>query len=183
VVEAHQADSGSSDLWYHVGWLENPASASPTFVWGSSYKYDSGYAPSITIADGLVVEAHQGALGSLWYRLGTVSFFTINWSPAVRYASGYNPSVSIAGCTSCGGWTVAEAHQADSETGPLMYRIGKISSLSDTSISWTPNSDTAYGTGCYPSIAQNASYIVEVHEKSCGTAANLVYSFGYFYFK
>jgi hypothetical protein len=24
VVETHQADSGSSDLWYHVGWLENP---------------------------------------------------------------------------------------------------------------------------------------------------------------
>src|SRR5580704_7220506 len=182
VVEAHQATANLSDLWYHVGWLESPGTSSPTFVWGPSNQYDSGYAPSISISDGLVVEAHQGTGGDLWYRLGTAAFFTITWSPAVKYDSGYNPSVSISGCISCGGWSIVEAHQSTTGTGPLMYRIGTVKSSSDTTIAWTPNSYTDYATGCYPSVAQYGAYVVEVHATSCNQASNLVYSFGYFYF-
>jgi hypothetical protein len=78
---------------------------------------------------------------------------------------------------------VVEAHQSTNGTGPLEYRIGTVKSLSDTKITWTPNSDTQYATsGCYPSIAQNASYFLEVHSTECNKAASLVYSFGFFYF-
>ncbi len=182
VVEVHQATSNLSALWYHVGWLENPDSASPTFVWGPSYQFDTGYAPSASISNGIVVEAHQGTGGELWYSIGNAAFFQITWNTAVNYDTGYNPSISVYGCTSCGGWTVVEAHQSTTGTGPLRYRIGTISSASDKTIAWTPNSDTQYAPqGCYPSIAQNGAYIVEVHSTECNAAASLVYSFGYFY--
>ena len=181
VVEIHQATSSTSDLWYHVGWLENPDSASPTFVWGPSYQFDKGYAPIVSTANGLVVEAHQGASGKLWYSLGTAAFFQITWSPGVNYAIGYNPSISVFGCASCGGWTVVEVHQAFNGTGPLEMKIGSVKSITDTKITWSSN--TQYEpSGCYPSIAQNAAYLVEVHSTECAKAANLVYSFGYFYF-
>ena len=183
VVEVPQATANLSPLWYHVGWLEDPDSASPTFVWGPSYKFDTGYAPSASIAGGLVVEAHQGTSGDLWYSIGSAAFFQITWNTAVKYDTGFNPSISVYGCISCGGWTVVEPHQTKSGPGPLVYRIGTVKSISDTTITWTPNSDTQYAAqGCYPSIAQNGGYIVEVHETECAAKASLVYSFGYFYF-
>ena len=87
--------------------------------------------------------AYQGAGGVLLYLAGTNTGSRIVWQNPVPYATGYNPSISIMG------GSVAEVHQADSGTGPLLDLNGSVSA---GIIQWKA-SPTQYANGCYPSVA------------------------------
>jgi hypothetical protein len=158
----------------------------------------SGYAPTVSVANGIVVLVAQGTTGQLLYSIGTadISTNTISWSATNNYDTGYNPSVSVQACGAGGAtfgcdFVVLEAHQAGKSTGSLLYRIGKMhygtGGTSPTSISWTPNADTNYAKGCYPSVAlmtygtnTTTTYpIVESHSDACGGPAVLHTAWGY----
>ena len=111
VVEVHQSDGPSTNLWYHVGAV-NPSTK--TVNWGPSNQYDSGFGPSVTIADnGQVVEMHSDSGAALYYRVGQVSGSSINWSTnSIPWTSGGNPSVALRN-----GWAM-EVHQNSDN---LMY--------------------------------------------------------------
>jgi hypothetical protein len=181
VVEVHQAASGSSQLYYHWGLLLGINTSSPSMLWGPATKIPSvsGYAPSVTISDNLVIVAYQGSSGEMFYVLGQNGGISgITWGSPVYYTQGYNPSISVYGCSGCTGWTVLEAHQGQNSTGALWYRTGAISKQGKPVLIWTPDGDTQYDTGCYPSIAQNGVYVWETHEYSCGDVAPVLSSFG-----
>jgi len=203
VVEVHQAGTNLSDLWYHVGTLTpaatTAASNPPSITWGPPYPIENisgasvaGYAPSVSVANGYVVVAYQGTSGTLSYSFGQISGNVIRWQNPVNYGTGYSPSISMLGADLTGGsGAIVEAHQGDTGTGPLYYRLGKLnSSTAPTGITWTPNSSTEYATsGCYPSIAlfdANAYLgigpvnVGELHSTACGEAAKLLFSFGSF---
>jgi hypothetical protein len=202
VVEVHQGGVDSSELWYHVGTLTYSAS-SASVTWGPSHKTGfTGYAPTVSVARGVVVLVAQGTAPQMWYSIGTVDTSTNtinNWSAQNNYDNGYNPSVSV---QSCGGgsasfgcdFVVVEAHQEGKSTGSLMYRLGKMhygtGGSAPTSIKWTPNADTDYATGCYPSVGLmtygtddtdgSTTYpLVESHSAACGGPAFVHTSWGY----
>ena len=200
VVEVHQAAVGLSALWYHVGTLTYSAT-SVSVAWGPSHTVGfSGYAPTVSIAKGIVVLMAQGTGGQLLYSIGTAdtSTNTINsWTATNNYDSGYNPSVSVQSCGlgsanfGCD-FVVVEAHQEGNTTGSLMYRIGKMyygtgGGSAPTSIKWTPNADTNYAKGCYPSVAlmsygtnYTSTYpLVESHSDACGGPADIQTAWGY----
>ncbi len=181
-VEVHQAQSGSSELWYHFGLLMGIHGSSPSMTWfpstpvqytsGSTTISISGNHPSVSLSNGLAFLVFEGGSGDLYYSIGVNDVFAgITWSAPVRYTSGYNPSISVFGPASgvCSS-TVVEAHQSASglNTGPLFYRIGTINKagtiLGSSSpcldggselptLVWGPDVDTFYDTGCSPSVA------------------------------
>jgi hypothetical protein len=200
VVEVHQAAVGLSALWYHVGTLTYSAT-SVSVAWGPAHTVGfSAYAPTVSIAKGIVVLAAQGTGGQLLYSIGTAdtSTNTINsWTATNNYDSGYNPSVSVQSCGlgsanfGCD-FVVLEAHQEGNTTGSLMYRIGKMyygtgGGSAPTSITWAPNADTNYAKGCYPSVAlmsygtnYTTTYpLVESHSDACGGPAAIQTAWGY----
>jgi hypothetical protein len=201
VVEVHQVGSGLSDLQYRVGTLTSATLNSkgliipPSITWGPSYPVDNpdgasvtGYAPSVSVADGYVVVAYQGTSPNLSYSFGQISGNVIGWQNPVNYGTGYSPSISMLGSDLAGGsGEIVEAHQGDTGTGPLYYRIGKLnSSTTPTGITWTPNSSTKYATsGCSPSVALQAYLppavlVEELHSTACGGAFPLLWSYGAF---
>lgn len=200
VVEVHQGGVNQSQLWYHTGTLVID-SATPTVTWSPSYKFDPGfeaYAPTVSIANGLVLLVGQGSAGELWYSLGVLqSDGQITWGTPKKYDNGYNPTVSLIGCKGCGSenngfeanWDLVEAHQAlNNTTGALWYRTGRLNagtgSTFPTAITWTPNAATQYATeGCYPSLTQfgglGSTYaVVETNSTACDEAADIVSSMG-----
>lgn len=200
VVEVHQGGVDSSELWYHVGTLTYSAS-SVSVSWGPSHKTGlTGYSPSVSVSGGIAVLVARGTAAHLFSSVGVVdtSTKTITWAAQNDYDDGYNPSVSVQSC-GLGGSTfgcdfvVLEAHQEDKSTGPLMYRIGKMfysgseDATPPTSISWTPNADTKYATGCYPSVGlmtygtdYTTTYpLVESHSDACGGPAAVIADWGY----
>ena len=138
----------------------------------------AGSIPSVTYSDGLAILVFQGNSGEL-YSLGANNILAgITRSAPVKYTTGYNPSVSVYGCPTCPGWTVVEAHQStanDQGEGPLMYRTATISKAGTIfdggtnfpTLVWTPDVDTQYEEGCYPSVATNAIYVWETHASTC----------------
>ncbi len=199
VVEVHQGGVDLSALWYHVGTLTYSAS-SVSVTWGPSHPVGfSGYAPTVSIANGIVVLVAQGTAGQLLYSIGTAdtSTDTINWSATDNYDKGYNPSVSVQSCGAGGDtfgcdFVVVEAHQEGNTTGSLLYRMGKMyygsgGGSAPTSISWSPNADTNYAKGCYPSVAlmmygtnTTTTYpLVESHSDACGKPAALHTAWGH----
>jgi hypothetical protein len=78
----------------------------------------------------------------------------------------------------------------DNSTGPLTYRTGVLINgtlgAPPTSITWTPDTDNPYATGCNPSVAvawwgYDASNlnVTEAHAASCGAVSAQSSSFGY----
>lgn len=196
IVEVHQATVNSSLLWYHVGTLTySDTSVSASFD-GSHSTTFTGYAPTVSVARGVAVLMAQGPSGQLWYSVGTVNTTdgTITWGSQTPYDTGYNPSVSVQWCSGGGDifgcdFMVVEVHQKDSGTGPLMYRTGVMyygdGGTPPTSINkWTPNSDTSYANGCYPSISvmtdNDGSFhpLLEAHSAACGGPADVSASWG-----
>jgi hypothetical protein len=190
IVEVHQATVNSSELWFHVGVLKIGSTPSISLA-GSHDTGFSGYAPSVSVADGLAILVYQGSGGSLWYSLGVVNNTTedIAWGTPVNYATGYNPSVSLLGeqicCWFYGNWDVVEVHQQDNGTGPLTYRMGYMDAGSDfsypTAVKWGPDSDTEFeASGCYPTVGQAAESglfeVVVTSSTGCGKAANIISS-------
>jgi hypothetical protein len=156
---------------------------------------NQGYAPTVSVANNLAVLVAQGSSGALWYALGEVDTTTqsITWTDPIPYGTtGYNPTVSVygngttAGTGIAAGRIVVEAHQADKTTGSLTYRTGILTGAAPASITWTPDADTPYATGCYPSIAlayygdtASSLSLTETNETACGSATTIDYSFGY----
>jgi hypothetical protein len=198
VVEVHQAASGLSALWYHVGTLT--LGASPSMSWGPALEINGGmnqgYAPTVSVANNLAVLVAQGSGGALWYAIGVVdtATSTIEWTDPIPYGTGYNPTVSLFGdgTTSyiSSGRVVVEAHQVDNTTGSLVYSAGLLidgpHKAAPTSITWSTDTDVSYATGCYPSVAiafygytPSSLSLTETHETACGSATTMEASFGY----
>jgi hypothetical protein len=190
VVEVHQAESGMSDLWYRVGTLHvNTTTGTADLNWGSAYQFDNGYAPSVSVCEGLAVEVHEGDSGTLWYAYGAVDLTTntISWSTSVQYDTGYRPSVSTCGNVfdahgrpySTPHYYLAEVHQANNpasgESSPLLYQVAPYGS---TGVTWGTAAN--YDSGCYPTLAilygvaeanYFPTYAAEAHAPTCGAAA------------
>jgi hypothetical protein len=199
IVEVHQAASGASTIWYHVGQITAGGSVPTVSLHGSHSTGFVGYAPSVTVAGGFVILAmqgtdSQGTGGALLYSLGQVKTDAsgaptgeIAWGPLTKYDNGYNPSVSLTLQFSEATWVLVEAHQADGGTGPLYYRIGYLnysdSGASPTAVAWQKNpSNKSYSTqyaqtGCYPSVTQTYDNglwsVVETNSTACGEVAQI----------
>jgi hypothetical protein len=196
IVEVHQATVDSSLLWYHVGTLTFSDTSVNAKFDGSHSTGFTGYAPTVSVARGVVVLMAQGPSGEMWYSIGSVntSTGTIAWGPQTTYDTGYNPSASVQWCSTGGAtfgcdFMVVEVHQEKNGTGSLMYRTGAMyygtgGGTAPTSIKWTPNSDTKYATGCYPSVSvMTDSYgsfhpMVEAHSAACGGPATVFAAWG-----
>jgi hypothetical protein len=193
VVEAHQAASGESTLYYHVGVLT--LGPSPSISWGPSLAVSTtqGSAPTVSISNNVAVLVAQGSGGTLWSSIGVVdtATSTIAWTTPSQYASGYNPTVSVYGSGTdllISGRALVEAHQLDNGTGPLVASVGVLKGSSPTSITWSDTTNVPYGSGCYPSVALAGGVgpyppynltVTEIHEAGCGSATMTDYSFGY----
>lgn len=194
VVEVHQAASGQSALWYHVGVLT--LGPSPSITWGPALEINSGmnqgYAPTVSVANNLALLVAQGSGGTLWYAYGVVDTATssISWTEPIEYGMGYNPTVSIYGDGTTSyigsGRVFVEAHQVDNSTGPLAYSTGKIKNGTGGTFSVTWDAIGSYANGCYPSVAiafygdtPSSLGLTETHETACGSATTMEYSFGY----
>jgi hypothetical protein len=205
IVEVHQSQSGASPLWFHIGTFSGLGTSTPTASFGPAMQFDpgfDGYAPSVSIADGLIVLVGQGSGGTLWYSIGVLQSsgqsIGVTWTAPETYDNGYNPSISLVGCTDCGhsqgfkaAWDLVEVHQAlsDTSTGPLLYRTARLKPAEGasypTTIKWTPNADTEYvKEGCYPAISQmpfppaQDYEVLETHSTACGKAADIVSAVG-----
>jgi hypothetical protein len=195
VVEVHQESAGESALMYHVGALTLGRSPSMSSNWGTGFEINGGLnqgsAPTVSIANNIAVLVAQGTAGTLWYSIGMLdtTTSTISWTDPIPYSTtGYNPAVSV--YYWAGFINVVEAHQTDNGTGQLTYRTGRIKDgpygSPGTSITWTPDTDTPYSTGCYPSVAlafygytPSSLSVTETHEAACDTVTTLTSSFGF----
>jgi hypothetical protein len=188
VVEVHQADTGESALYYHVGVLA--LGPSPSISWGPSLPIGGttpGFAPVVSIANNVAILVAQGSGGTLWYSIGVVDIATstIAWTAPSSYGNGYNPTVSVYGDGTdlwIPGRVLVEAHQVDSGTGSLVYSVGVLDGSSPTSITWSVSTsgilDTniPYATGCSPSVAlafaghtpKSQVSVSETHAAACG---------------
>jgi hypothetical protein len=184
VVEVHQANSGPSNLWYHVGTLSENAEGALSFSWGPAYQFDEGYLPSVAVCgteiSPFAIEVHQGASGpsDLWYSYGTISGNKINWNASQQYDVGYAPQIT---CEALGADGVIEVHQwsnpAAGEATDLLYHA--------TTNYTSMGPSYHYDYGCAPSVTfaqagseSTGSYVVEIHSPTCGQAGKLLYDYG-----
>jgi hypothetical protein len=189
VVEVHQAASGMSGLWYHVGTLANAGYSSQTLTWGPSHLYGYGNRASVIVNNGQVIEVHESDSGTLWYTIGTLGAEnTINWSASRQYDNGYHPSLTYMPMPAeyGGAPTVVEVHQAgEPATGESTALWYHVATYTPSAVNWTPA--TRYDTGCGPSVAPGfgnrslghlSEYLVEIHVSTCGETGPLLYDFG-----
>ncbi|MDO7877689.1 hypothetical protein Q5H93_23335 [Hymenobacter sp. ASUV-10] len=158
VVEVHQSNGGSSNLWCHVGPV-NTSSKSISF--GKSQQYDKGTTPSVALNDhGVVVEIHQsnGASTSLWYNVGQVdtSKKEIDFGKSWEHVNGVTPIVALNN-----NGLVVEVHQSNGPSFNLWYTVGQVNT-SDKSISF--GESQPYDTGTRPAITlTDDGRVIEVH--------------------
>jgi len=191
VVEVHQEGPGNSELWYHVGTLAIWWEAEPSsLTWGKAYPIDfptSGSFPSVTVCNGTAIEVHEGASGTLWYSMGTVSGDQISWGLNRQYDVGYNPSI-VGDCN-----YLVEVHQADSPAAGVATNLWYHSIPFPTGY-FSFGTATKYDVGCSPSIAFAYSnyngeyngpppgfpeYLVETHTGACGETDHLYFDYGW----
>ncbi|WP_020406289.1 hypothetical protein [Hahella ganghwensis] len=158
VVEVHESDGISSNMWYHVGRVN---AGNKTIEWGSSHNYDTGQTPSVAInSHGVVVEVHQseGLSTDLWYHVGRVNADskTIEWGESQKYDSGSHPSIVLTD-----DYWVIEVHQSQTFN-TLWKRIGRVN-LGNNTIEWRGGSEKYGDQGSIPSIAYNGTQLVETH--------------------
>jgi hypothetical protein len=120
VVEVHESDGLSSNMWYHVGRVASNEIVS----WGGSNKYDTGARPAVAVSGDNVVEVHQSSLlsGKLWYHVGVLNANakTVEWGPSINYDTGYDDSVALNSSN-----VVVEVHDS-SGLGKLWYHVGML---------------------------------------------------------
>jgi hypothetical protein len=183
VVEVHQAASGISNLWYHVGTFQVDMFGVASLTWGPAYQFDYGHFPSVSTCNGLAVEVHEGDSDTLWYSIGKIdlSSYKVKWGPSLQYENGYRPSVAL--CANLGhtGQYLVEVHQAGKpaagKSTALWYHV---SSYTSSTVTWKPA--VKYGTGCSPTVTMESlnpsNLIAETHSAYCGEAAPLYYDLG-----
>ena len=171
VIEVHESNGLSSNIWYHVG-IVNPSDK--TISWGSSHKYDSGLKPRVSLNNkGIAVEVHEsdGLSNNMWYHVGTVnsSEKKIDWGGSHKYDTGSSPSVSINN-----NGIAVEVHQSDGPSTDLWYHVGIINESGKT-IDW--GSSHKYDSGSRPSVTiLDNGLIIEVHKSQ--TYSTLWYHIG-----
>jgi hypothetical protein len=196
LVEVHQAGTGYSDLWYHVGTLSVNSEGTISLVWGPSYKFDEGSLPSVAVCyyngnggstlEPVAIEVHQGSNGTLWYSTGVINDSNqIAWNKSIKYDDGYAPSVACVQGIATRFTDVVEVHQAGNpaagDSTALWYHVAP---FTPSTVGWTPAQK--YDTGCSPTVALVSTYvsqsqqlsIVETHSKTCGELGPLFYDFG-----
>jgi hypothetical protein len=167
-IEVHQGGAGLGTLWYSSG----RASGAGVPSVGNAFQFDVGYAPAIaTISptSPLVIEVHQGQteFGPLLYSIGKMTSLsspnTIAWTASSQYDNGYAPSVASLN------QFVLEVHQGQTGSGPLWFKMGKMTSSSG--VAWNA-SGAEYDNGEAPSVAMAATshgqMVVEVHQGGDG---------------
>jgi hypothetical protein len=170
VVEVHESNGPSSNMWYHVG-IVDPSDKSIAF--GGSHNYDSGATPSIAINNSnVVVEVHQsnGPSTNLWYHVGVVdpTGKTIAFGASHNYDSGATPSVAL---TDDG--FVIEVHQSQTFN-TLWKRIGQVD-VANKTINWIGGS-VHYCDGSDTTVASDGTMAVQVNQNgtSLYCAASMV---------
>jgi hypothetical protein len=158
VVEVHESNGVSSNMWYHVGIVDV---VNQTIDFGGSHNYDSGATPAIAINNNnVVVEVHQsnGPSTNLWYHVGVVDPVakTINFGGSYNYDSGACPSVAL---TDDG--FVIEVHQSQGAA-TLWKRVGQVD-VSSKTINWIGHS-VYYGDGTNPSVATANGMAVQANQ-------------------
>jgi hypothetical protein len=131
--------------------------------WAPTQVYAAGYYPSVCWSS-RAVEVHQGAPGTLWYRIDDVPVYngpagglwdgSVTWSASSQYDAGYFPSVSSDGSNN-----VVEVHQGVTPD-TLWYHTGV---LSNGKIDWSQVT-YEFGAGYFPCVSIDGSCVVEVHE-------------------
>jgi hypothetical protein len=106
------------------------------------YQFDYGYAPSVSVCNGVAVEVHEGNTGTLWYSMGAVCGNTVNWGASVQYDNGYNPSVLLCGSASAYLVEVHQATKAAAKSSKLWYHVAPYTS---STVTWNPAIE--YGQG------------------------------------
>ncbi|MCB1713810.1 MAG: hypothetical protein KDK04_00725 [Candidatus Competibacteraceae bacterium] len=158
VVEVHESNGLSSNMWYHVG-IVDPSSKTITF--GGSHHYDTGVTPSIAINNNNVaVEVHQsnGLSSNMWYHVGIVdpSSKTITFGGSHHYDTGVTPSIAI------NNNVVVEVHQSNGPSTRLWYHVGIVDPSSKT-IDF--GASYAYDNGAHPCVAlTDDGFVIEVHQ-------------------
>ena len=191
--------SGLSDLWYHVGVLTFYDDGTAPLSWSPAHQFDYGYAPSVSVCGGSVIEVHEGEPGTLWYSTGTVvnDYSAITWTASAQYDSGYYPSVSA--CSGPEGAqgpnTVAYIVEVQQAGNPAKGKSPALWSHVEQwttrpsppppTVTWTPA--TKYDNGCRPTVTWSGAVstagsgsqgIVETHSGACGEASSLYYDIG-----
>lgn len=156
VVEVHQSNRNTSDLWYHVGAVQSNG----TIEWGKSINYDHGINPSIALNENNVaVEVHEGS-GNIWYRVGTVNpnDKTITWGPSTSYQSGADtPKIALNSSN-----IVVEVHGLDGD----LYTLAGVVQPASNTISWGTLEQPP--SGSWPSITVNDNDSVVLAYQSSG---------------
>jgi hypothetical protein len=158
VVEVHQSNGGSSNLWCHVGPVNT---SSKTISFGKSQQYDKGTTPTVALNDhGVVVEMHQsnGASTSLWYNVGQVntSKKEIDFGKPWEYVNGVTPTVALNN-----NGLVVEVHQSNGPSFNLWYSVGQVNTSNKT-ISF--GESQPYDVGTHPAITlSDDGRVIEVH--------------------
>jgi hypothetical protein len=138
----------------------------PPLIWATSaYQYDTGAAPSVAMAGGVIVEVHQidAGAGPLHSHTGKIQLDgTVTWNTkSVKYGDGSLPSVAVSGDT------VIAVHQGDTgHIGNLYYQTGTIQP--DGSVTWVAKA-LLYDHGYAPAVAVDGSTIIEVYQATTGT--------------
>jgi hypothetical protein len=157
VVEVHESEGLSHNLWYRVG---TPNQA--TVHWGDSHQYDQGSSPAVALNNkNVAVEVHVSEWHQLWYHVGTVSgkSKSVSWGDSRKYDEGMSMSPRVA--VNDDG-VVVEVHQSQEED-TLWYHLGKVNG---SKVDFGEKS-RRYDGGVSPAVAlNNHGVVVEVHQSA-----------------
>lgn len=156
VVEVHQSESNSDDMWLWTGQVE----ADGSIRWMHHADYDTGNAPSVAINnDGLIVEVHEDPDfndNNLWYRVGRLDEnYVVQWSTdgGQQFPNdddGESPTVAF---VDLDGVEVREVHQSNSND-QRWYWSSTVIDETGGSIQWErPLGDGKTDDGFYPRAA------------------------------
>jgi hypothetical protein len=134
-LTVYQVGSDPAQVWYRIGSptvVSGTSSGSLQVVWGDPQPLALGLNPAIAVTPDhrvIVVFQATAGVGPLRYRFGALNGTAIEWgSPfATTYEdSGVNPAIAAVSNA-----TVTEVHQTGVGVGPLWYRIGRLSDVTD----------------------------------------------------
>jgi hypothetical protein len=120
VLEVHQGGVGVSGLWYQFGSVGSGA-----LLWqDAAHQYGVGELPAVTyLTCTSFMEIHEKGDNTLWAHEGTSNCGGLpNWAPSIyQLSNGSMPTIAAAALGD-GGVNALEAHQTDSDAGPLWAR-------------------------------------------------------------
>ncbi|MDE1147019.1 MAG: hypothetical protein PW843_10405 [Azospirillaceae bacterium] len=143
VIEVHQSEGASSDLWSRVGRVEGLS-----VIWSGAKHFDEGKPPVCALNNnGIAIEVHETNSpfsSALWYHVGYANADGLEWGGSHKYQDGAQPAVAVND-----GGEVVEVHKSQSNSG-LWYLVGKVANGGITF-----GSSVHFGDGREPKVAMN----------------------------